>query len=80
MKICRKCGTLYRNKEGECPKCSANKLIADGTAQNAEINTQMSEEEAAKARKKAWIEIIIGIPALIGLIYLIMFAIKALGK
>ena len=46
----------------------------------AEFRTDMSAEEAEKAKKKAWIEILIGVPALIGLIYLMFYILQRIGR
>ena len=37
---------------------------------------QMTPEEAEKARKKSWIQILIGMPLFIGFIYLIFLLIR----
>ncbi|MBQ9832237.1 MAG: hypothetical protein IJO48_00745 [Clostridia bacterium] len=63
--FCKKCGTLYNPKEGPCPKCS--------TADIKYEPKEMSEEEAAHLRKKSWIQLLIGIPAFIGFIYLTIY-------
>lgn len=69
--ICKKCGTLYNAKEGPCPKCSTEPLMEQEQAQ-----AEMSGEEAKRLRKKAWIQLVIGIPALIGFIYLLAYLYK----
>ena len=45
-------------------------------AEAAEINHQMDAESARRARRRAWIELIIGVPAFIGVIYLIVYLIR----
>ena len=71
MKVCKKCGTLYNEKEGPCPKCYTEDLLISGEAAKHEIDTDMTPEEAEKARKKSWIQILIGMPLFIGFIYII---------
>ena len=60
MKVCKKCGTLYNEKEGPCPKCYTEDLLISGEAAKHEIDTDMTPEETEKARKKSWIQILIG--------------------
>lgn len=71
MKVCKNCGTLYNENEGPCPKCYTDELIRNGEAAQHEINTDMTPEEAQKARKRSWIQIMIGVPLFIGFIYVI---------
>ena len=52
MKVCKACGTLYNEKEGPCPKCYSDDLMRSGEAAQNEIRTDMSAEEAEKAKKK----------------------------
>ena len=63
--FCKKCGTLYNPKEGPYPKCSTEDIKYEPKA--------MSEEEAKRLRKKSWIQLLIGIPAFIGVIYGIIY-------
>ena len=76
MKVCKKCGTLYNEKEGPCPKCYTEDLLISGEAAKHEIDTDMTPEEAEKARKKSWIQILIGMPLFIGFIYIIFLLIR----
>lgn len=76
MPFCKKCGTFYPNSLGDCPKCNANALLEE---QPPELQAaEMSEEEASRARRKSWIQILIGVPALIGLLYLVAYLMKVL--
>lgn len=63
--FCKKCGTLYNPKEGPCPKCSTEEIEYEAR--------EMSNEEANKLRKKSWLQLLIGIPAFIGFIYLVIY-------
>ncbi len=65
MPFCKTCGTLYNKKQGPCPKCSTSNIKYQAKP--------MSDEEALRLRKKAWVQILIGVPALIGFIYLIIY-------
>ena len=76
MKVCKKCGTLYNEKVGPCPKCYTEDLLISGEAAKHEIDTDMTPEEAKKARKKSWIQILIGMPLFIGFIYIIFLLIR----
>lgn len=40
----------------------------------------MALEAQAKARRRAWIQIVIGVPAMIGLFYLVFYLAKILMK
>lgn len=64
MKFCKKCGTLYANDLVTCPKC--NSAVID--------HVETPQEPAPKeVVRKQWISILIGIPAFILFIYLIIF-------
>lgn len=71
MKFCKKCGTLYDEKQMECPKCAVAELEPEPPA-------EMSDEELKAARKRDWIRILIGVPAFMGLIYLIYYLLRIL--
>ena len=76
MKFCMKCGAFYEDKDGTgCPTCAENARLR-AAAEAAEINHQMDAESARRARRRAWIELIIGVPAFIGVIYLIVYLIR----
>ena len=78
MKFCMKCGAFYEGKDGQgCPKCAeAAKLLADAEA--AEIDHAMDADTARRARRRAWAQLIVGVPAFIGVIYLIIYLIRTL--
>ncbi len=62
MKYCRKCGVLYSDLLDACPKC--------GSMPGSEDSSNSSAPEAQKSTvRKQWIAIVIGIPALILLLY-----------
>ena len=69
MKYCRRCHILYSSAAAACPICG--------------IAAPEREEEAPPADKarvrRDWIMIIVGVPLLIGAVYLIISLIKALG-
>ena len=69
--FCKKCGTLYNPKVGPCPKCAAEQLSGDPGEPE-----QMSEAEANRRRKTAWIQLIVGIPLFIGFIYLLIYLVR----
>ena len=58
-----------------CPKCAENARL-HAAAEAAEINHEMDTESARRARRRAWIELVIGVPAFIGVIYLIVYLIR----
>lgn len=63
MKFCKKCGCLYNTEV--CPKCGIE--IPDPPEER-----ELTEEEK-KEQKRNWIGILIGFPAFIAVIYLIIF-------
>lgn len=71
-KFCKKCGTLYSESDGECPRCTDKRLTAEGMRDTV-YDTRMSEEDIGKKRKKDWKYLIIGVPAFIAFIYLVFF-------
>lgn len=78
IRFCKSCGTLYNDRAGGCPKCTARKIL-DENADGGSVDRNMSGEELKKARRKSWIGILIGVPLFIGGIYLLFFIIKLLG-
>ncbi len=74
LHFCKKCGTVYNDKNGECPKCATHEVISAVMANDyAPPQSDMSDEDIRAARKKSWIQLIIGIPCFIGFIYLICY-------
>ena len=57
MKYCKKCGVLYATDV--CPKCGIE--YPD--------ETQPPAEEKPERIRRGWIALVIGVPALIGVIY-----------
>lgn len=74
MKRCKQCGTFYSESNAVCPKCGIELPYADDSAElgHQAINT----EELRKQKIKSWILLAIGVPALIGFIYLVYFLIR----
>lgn len=66
MKRCKKCGTVYSNICGECPKCF-----------DPEGFTLEEKAESGDAPKgRSWIALIIGIPLFMMGIYALYYVIK----
>lgn len=61
MKYCKKCGVLYSGLLVQCPKCN--------TALE-EYQEPAAPEAPKEVKTRQWIAICIGIPALIGFMYL----------
>ena len=78
IRFCKKCGTLYSEKTGPCPKCTERDILAEDPEGHA-TDAAMGAEEAGRARRRAWIELLIGIPLFIGAIYLIIYLFRLLG-
>ncbi len=78
MKFCMKCGAFYEEKGGEgCPHCKENARL-HAAAEAAETDHGMDAETARRARRRAWVELCIGIPVFIGVIYLIISLIRVI--
>lgn len=72
LHFCKSCGALYNDKDGPCPKCATKELMEAVAANTyAPEAAPMDEEAARAARRRAWIQILIGMPCFIGFIYLI---------
>lgn len=77
MKFCKVCGTIYDPNVGPCPKCAERELM-ENEAERLAYDENMDPAAAAKAKKRAWVQIVIGVPAMIGLFYLIFYLAKLL--
>ena len=71
MKFCKKCGCLYVTEV--CPKCGIT--IPEEPAEQRELT-----DEEQKEKKRNWIGILIGFPAFIGVIYLIIYIYSHIGQ
>lgn len=78
IRLCEKCATLFDDKAGGCPKCTAERILNEDCGAHA-VDGTMCGEALKKARRNSWIGILIGVPLFIGGIYLIFFMIKLLG-
>lgn len=74
LKFCKTCGTLYDEAKVDCPKCAAKALEPD--YDELTYDSSMDKAEADRLRKKSWIQLIIGVPAFIGVLYLAGYLIK----
>lgn len=71
MKYCKNCGVLYSTEV--CPKCGIE------MPKEPETPREMTEEDKKK-QKKDWIALLIGIPAFIGIIYLVIWLYTSLTR
>lgn len=70
MKYCKKCGVLYSDVLGVCPKCGMQ----------LQQDTQSPAPKGTKAQiRRQWIALIIGIPALICLLYVCGWILRQVG-
>lgn len=77
LHFCKTCGTVFDDKVGGCPKCETREVMDKVAANEYQAPVgDMSEEEARAARKRSWIQLVIGIPCFIGFIYLIIYVFK----
>ena len=74
LKFCKTCGTLYDEAKVDCPKCAAKALEPD--YDELTYDSSMDKAEADRLRKKSWIQLIIGVPAFIGVLYHAGYLIK----
>ena len=73
MKYCKNCHILYSSEAAACPKC--------GIPHEAEARKEAVASAPAdkKTVRKDWIWIAIGVPVLIGAIYLLILLLKTIG-
>lgn len=77
LHFCKNCGTVYDDRVGGCPKCETREVMDKVIANEYEAPAgDMSEAEVRAARKRSWIQLVIGIPAFIGFIYLIIYVMQ----
>ena len=69
MKYCRNCRILYSSQAAACPKCG----IAEPPKEQAPV-----EPDKARVRRD-WVWIGIGVPVLIGVVYLLILLMKPIG-
>ena len=70
MKYCKKCGVLYSDLLDACPKCGS----MPGSAEEPDD----SAPEAPKSTvRRQWIALVIGIPALILILYAAGYMLKS---
>ncbi len=79
IRFCKNCGTLYDDSFGPCPKCEEKRILEEDPDAHA-VNGRMTPEQAARARRSAWISIGIGVPLLIGIIYILVYLMKLIAS
>ena len=62
MKYCKKCGVLYSDLNACCPKCN-------GALEEHEESP--APEAEPRTRRRQWIALCVGIPAMIAVFYLL---------
>ncbi len=70
MKYCKKCGVLYSDLLDVCPKCGV---------ETEDPNALPPKEAPKSVRVRQWIGIVIGIPLMIGVLYVVIRFLYALG-
>ena len=78
-KFCKKCGTLYNESDGECPRCADKRLTGAGMRETV-CGRGMSAGGLKKRRRSDWKHLVIGVPAFIAFIYLAFFLYKIIAK
>lgn len=66
MKYCKNCRIFYSDEAAACPKCGID-------AQRAASEEISSEKAEHKRVALDWLWLVIGVPLLIGLIYLFVY-------
>ena len=66
MKYCKKCGVLYSSLLPQCPKC--NPVVAE----HEQAEEAPAPEAPRSVKRRQWIAIVIGIPALIFFLYFVI--------
>lgn len=72
MKYCKNCRILYSSQAAACPKCG----IAEPKREGGQEQPAPDKEEI----RRDWIWLVIGVPILIGVIYLLILLLKSLGQ
>ena len=75
MKRCKQFGTFYSESNAVCPKCGIELPDADDSVDLD--NQAVNAGELRKQKIKSWILLVVGVPALIGFIYLVYFLIRS---
>ena len=70
MKYCRNCHILYSSAAAACPKCGITEPKADPPT---------GQKPESRAVRRDWLWILIGVPVLIGVVYLLILLLKSLG-
>ena len=71
MHFCKTCGTLYPDSLGGCPRCNA-KAVTEAHEQQEKEQPPAAPADRGTVRRQ-WIAILIGVPAFIGVLYLIIW-------
>ncbi len=72
MKYCKKCGVLYDESLPGCPKCNP---VLETILQDRKDNAPQADK---KTIKKQWIMLLIGVPALILVLYGVIWLMREL--
>lgn len=72
MRFCKTCGTLYLESLDCCPKCNAKAL--------EEKEQEQAPVADPKTVRRQWTAIIIGVPALIGLYWIIGYVMSLIRR
>ena len=69
MRYCKKCHILYSSFADACPKCGALR----------QKQAEPAPEEDGRAVRRDWLWLVLGIPALIAVMYLIVYLVKSVS-
>ncbi len=77
MPFCKTCGTFYPKSLGVCPKCNADEILLE--RREAVAPKEMKEEDAGMLGRRSWLQLLIGVPALILFLYGMFYMISRLS-
>ncbi|HRX57492.1 MAG TPA: hypothetical protein P5075_01855 [Eubacteriales bacterium] len=69
MKYCKKCGVLYSDLLSACPKCGGSEAP----------EPEPAKEAPKRVKVRQWIALCVGIPAFVGVMYLVIWCLKTLS-
>ena len=73
MRYCKNCHILYSSEAAACPKCG---IPHEAESMKEALSSAPSDK---KTVRRDWLWIAIGVPVLIGVIYLLILLLKSIG-
>ena len=79
MKFCKVCGTIYDPAVGPCPRCTERELMEQQAESQADDDLEPGPAPGFRLGFRGHV-LVIGVPAMIGLFYLVFSLAKNLMK